>query len=407
MAVAAAEKPRGYVVGGDAFRGYACLGVVAAHAQLGLAALYLGPEAARDPAGAFPVVGDVLIRFNAVIYIFFALSGYLVGGPWVRAWLRGEGWPRLGKYFSRRLRRIVPAFWVATTLSIVIVGAYGASAGQLLQLYTFQHINRPVGPPERIMPQAWTLDIEFAFYFLLPLIAFALIKLKGVPADPRLRRRLLYWSLGVITVIGMLVRARYQLDHPQGRSILALSWAIAPGLAIAGLEYDHRERIERWRHAKALGGALMAASVGAWLVTYVFEIYDGNIVAELCYLVAAYGLLGGGLAWQWATGGAPRWADNPVAHALGRWSFGIYVLHLIAGRKILEHLPEDLDANVALGVTFGLMASISIAAASVMWWLVEEPFIEKRLPKRPTLRRATAPPKPPVEEQAGARLPVS
>jgi peptidoglycan/LPS O-acetylase OafA/YrhL len=404
---AVAEAPRGYVVGGDAFRGYACLVVVAAHAQLGLAALYLGPKAATDPAGAFPAIGDVMIRFNAVIYIFFALSGYLVAGPWVRAWLRGEGWPRFGKYVSRRLRRIVPAFWVATTLSILIVGAYGASTGQLAQLYLFQHINRPVGPPERIMPQAWTLDIEFAFYLVLPVIAFALIKLRGVPASPRRRRQVLYWSLGLITVIGMLVRARYQLDHPQGRSLLALSWAIAPGLAIAALEYDHRERIAGWRRAKAFGGALMAASVGAWLLTVVFGLYDGNVVSELCYLVAAYGLLGGGLVWQWATGGAPRWADNPVAHALGRWSFGIYVLHLIVGRKVLEHLPSGLDANVAFAVTFGIMASVSVAAAAVLWWLVEEPFIEKRLPRRPAWSRATAPPKPPVEEQAGARLPAS
>jgi peptidoglycan/LPS O-acetylase OafA/YrhL len=406
-AVATTEARRGYVAGGDAFRGYACLVVVAAHAQLGLAALYLGPKAAADPAAAFPVIGHWMIRFNAVIYIFFALSGYLVGGPWVRAWLRGEGFPHFRKYISRRLRRIVPAFWVAITLSILLIGSYGASGGQFAELYLFQHINRPIGPPERIMPQGWTLDIEMAFYLLLPIVAAVLVRLRGVPASPRRRRRILYATLGVVTLVGLYLRAKYQITTPRGRSLASLGWAIAPGLAIAGLEYDHRERIANWRHAKAFAAGLMGASVLAWLFTVAAGLLDGNVVSELCYLVSAYGLLGGGLVWQWATGGAPRWADNPVAHALGRWSFGIYVLHLIVGREVLKHLPDGLQANVAFLITFGIMATVSIAAASVMWWLVEEPFIEKRWPQRPAWSRATAPPQPPVEELPAARQPVS
>src|SRR5207244_1837437 len=117
--------------------------------------------------------------------------------------LRGEGFPRFRKYISRRLRRIVPAFWVAITLSILLIGSYGASAGQFAELYLFQHINRPIGPPERIMPQGWTLDIEMAFYLLLPIVAAVLVRLRGVPASPQQRRRILYATLGVVTLVGL------------------------------------------------------------------------------------------------------------------------------------------------------------------------------------------------------------
>jgi peptidoglycan/LPS O-acetylase OafA/YrhL len=395
---AASTQRRGYVAGGDAFRGYACLVVVAAHAQLGLAALYLGPKAAADPAGAFPVIGDWMIRFNAVIYIFFALSGYLVAGPWVRAWLRGGGWPKLGTYLSRRLRRIIPAFWVAATLSLIVVGSFGASLGQIGELYGFVHTLRPVGPPERMMPQAWTLDIELAFYLALPIAFLGLVRLRGVPSSPKTRRRVLYGALALVTLVGLALRAKYPLNTPRGRWLPALGWAIAPGLAIAAVEYDHRDAIAAWPRARLLAIGLIVASVCAWLLTVAGNLADGNVVSELCYLVAAYGLLGGGLVWQWTTGGVPRWAENRVAHALGRWSFGIYVLHVMIGRKIVEHLPDGLSANVAFVVTFGLMASIAVLAASLMWWLVEEPFIEMRLPRLDAWRRLPAQPEGPVEE---------
>ncbi|MCW3040073.1 MAG: acyltransferase, partial [Solirubrobacterales bacterium] len=104
--------PDGYVVLGDALRGIACLIVVLYHASLG-AALQLGGGYAGDPVHAFGAYSFVTLRIGSpTVYVFFALSGYLVGGPWVRAWLGDRPTPKLPRYLSRRARRILPAFWL-------------------------------------------------------------------------------------------------------------------------------------------------------------------------------------------------------------------------------------------------------------------------------------------------------
>ena len=62
-------------------------------------------------------VGLVYSRMEIGVPIFFALSGYLLFGPWVRAAAGGGQSPPLGRYAWHRVRRIMPAYVVTVLVA--------------------------------------------------------------------------------------------------------------------------------------------------------------------------------------------------------------------------------------------------------------------------------------------------
>ncbi|GAB3130756.1 acyltransferase [Tsukamurella serpentis] len=125
-------------------------------------------------------VGHLWARLEIGVPVFFALSGFLLFRPWVRALLDGaQEQPGLRRYAWHRFRRVVPAYW------IVVVAVYalglvrpepnpsGAGIDGLLrnltftQIYGFGHLR--VG-----LTQAWSLAVEMAFYLVLPLFGWVL-----------------------------------------------------------------------------------------------------------------------------------------------------------------------------------------------------------------------------------------
>src|SRR5688572_2383260 len=59
--------------------------------------------------------GPLLARFDVGVSIFFALSGFLLSRPFLTAILDGTPLPGRDAFYARRIRRIVPAYWVALT----------------------------------------------------------------------------------------------------------------------------------------------------------------------------------------------------------------------------------------------------------------------------------------------------
>src|SRR5687767_15804809 len=87
--------------------------VLAGHAYL------LGGTA---PPHTSTALSDVLItNGGAGIWLFFALSGYLIGAPFVRALQSGEPLPGAKRYATRRAARILPAYWIALATLLILV----------------------------------------------------------------------------------------------------------------------------------------------------------------------------------------------------------------------------------------------------------------------------------------------
>ncbi|HEX5144511.1 MAG TPA: acyltransferase [Mycobacterium sp.] len=133
-------------------------------------------------------VGLLYSRLEIGVPIFFALSGYLLFRPWVKAAMAspagGAAAPSLRRYAWHRVRRIMPAY-VATVLAAYVIYHFrtaGPNPGHnfvgllrnltLTQIYTdnymFSYLHQG-------LTQMWSLAVEAAFYVVLPLLAWLLL----------------------------------------------------------------------------------------------------------------------------------------------------------------------------------------------------------------------------------------
>ena len=157
----------------EGMRAIAAIGVLVTHVAF------------QTRAVEIPVLGPVLGRLDLAVALFFALSGFLLWRPWVDAAHRGTGHPSVPRYFRHRVVRIWPAYVVVVTLVILLLPeAQGADAQVWLANLTLTQVFVPLTLTAGLT-QMWSLSVEIAFYALLPLIGFALLRLRG----SRLRAR--------------------------------------------------------------------------------------------------------------------------------------------------------------------------------------------------------------------------
>lgn len=116
------------------------------------------------------------------VTIFFALSGFLLYRPFVRALLHSEPRPAFTKYLRNRALRILPAYWVILLLCALVLGSVffrdpqGAlqhgrlsDPGLLARAGLFVQDYDPTTLLTGIAP-AWSLAVEAVFYLALPLL---------------------------------------------------------------------------------------------------------------------------------------------------------------------------------------------------------------------------------------------
>jgi peptidoglycan/LPS O-acetylase OafA/YrhL len=385
----------------DSLRAIAALCIFGTHAYAVMAADAHGPfrEAAR--------------HLDVGVYIFFAISGFLLYRPFVRARLRDEAPPIARAYGWRRILRIGPAYWVALT-----VVALWLPLGEVNDLdkapwfYLFGQSYRwetAIGG----LAQAWSLCVEAGFYIFLPIWALALRSLPIRDARSRLRAELA--GLALLVVAGLaftkLALANGAVDEfghwPLHLTLPCYLQVFATGMFIAVLSVWYEEReLPRWlRPVDRFPGLSWAVAVAAfWIATTLSHDGHEGRVNDAHYLerTALYALVGAGIVapavfGDQARGLVRRVLANRALLAIGLVSYSLFLYHLAV---LVQVERWDLPAGTAIA----LAGSLAIAALS--YYLVERPALKlKGLVKaRPDPREAIAEPAPvtpPRVSQAG------
>jgi peptidoglycan/LPS O-acetylase OafA/YrhL len=118
--------------------------------------------------------------------IFFVLTGFLLVTPWLACKYANKQNPSIKKYFSRRLFRIMPAYYMHLIILFVIIvpwikgteiiiSSYGME--NLIHHVFFTHYFSPVTSSSfGVNGALWTLSLEAQFYIALPFIAYLLAR---------------------------------------------------------------------------------------------------------------------------------------------------------------------------------------------------------------------------------------
>lgn len=343
-----------------------------------------GPRLALGPLDVTPLVACGYFGVD----LFFVLSGFLLGQPFLRARMAGDPAPALGRFWVRRLRRVLPAYWtqLASLLAVgAVAGAPVVAGGEVLAhaLLVFNLFDN--GSP--INPVYWSLPVEWDFYMVLPLLALGFARGSGRPWMLPLAllfafgfRLLCGWA---ITVHGMdgVPLYRWVLQLP-GRVDQFVFGMTAAWLCLRGIGPVQRSVL-------AIGG-LALILLQAWLTAP-----RGDFVsqADLTWLYWHYSVLAAGMAALIAAaanapaGWPARLFSGRLLGWLGLISYSLYLWHY----PLLDWLRGLPAAGWSAWLVWGLVApSLALSVATLSYLLFERPFLAARR-AQPAIAAATAP----------------
>jgi peptidoglycan/LPS O-acetylase OafA/YrhL len=314
--------------------------------------------------------------------VFFVVSGFLITGLLLREW-EATGRIRLGAFFARRARRILPL----ATLVLVATAGYAAAtlpASRVDELATdarwsalflanvhFAQVDGDYFAQDRAtspVQHFWSLGVEEQFYLVWP----ALLVLVLVAAGLARRRAGTVPVAAVLVVIWCASYAWCVLESGRPAAYygaLPRAWELATG-AVLALAVPLLLRLKGW--ARTVLAAAGVAAVGLTAARY----DDGSAGPELLLPVAgAAALLAAGtvvhdarlplacrpLTWP----GMVRLGDRSYSLYLWHWPVVVLVIPALG-------LGAVTDAVVALAITACL--------AEVGFRLVETPFRRGRVP---------------------------
>ena len=384
------ERSRARFVAGDPLRAIAALGVLFGHTfayslvATGNTAL-IGKEVPGIGWLKWPVAAG-----PELVYLFFALSGYLIGRPFIRAFVEGTAYPSPGRYLKHRLLRIVPAYWVVLTICLIVITVPSKPLWPVLEAYFFVH-DWYQSPIEGILAQAWTLKVEMQFYLTLPIVA-ALFVWGARLAGPRLGRTARCWIVIVLAAVWGVtstVITGGEGAFLNGAGLLHTAFAFAPGLVMAAVELlpIRSSTLRRPAVAWSAGAAVLVAA-SLWLYPWTNILNTTQLEHQLRASLLLLVMLGGLLVWQWSGRRTWRVLDNPAMRWTGSRSYGIYLLHLLVLSQFFDEFAQGDGYKRTLLVLFPATLIITGLAAEVLYRLVEKPALSlKDVPVRDWFRR--------------------
>jgi acetyltransferase len=391
----------GRFIAGDPLRAVAAISIMVLHAGVFSAFYRTGRFGYAEevlPSVLPSALGQSVAFLQVGLYIFFALSGYLIARPFIRAFVAGDPMPSISNYARNRLLRIVPGFWLIFTLALLVAGTLGTSAADVASVYLFFENNHE-SRLFQLLGQSWTLQVEMAYYLLIPLVAGAMTYFAGRRLGPRGRLVLVAATSVAVGIGSLVVRQLDALDTEWQRTPPTMLFAFVPGVLLAAVEIPAEGRLRGQHLGRPLALGMLVLGVAILVPFNAIPVES----AALRGLVEACGtglVVGGALALQWSTGSGWRPLDNRVMHWLGKRSYSIYLLHQAVFYELrsLSRAPES--STVAFLVTLLVGGAIVIALSALTYRFFEEPFLRRRRgwrsPTRehdPRVRRVAATPR--------------
>lgn len=314
--------------------------------------------------------------------VFFVISGFLITGHLVGEITR-TGRVRLGAFYARRIRRLLPAAFVVLAVSLVLVVAFlpyprwgrnawevAASAGYVENWFlASMSVNySALNDAASVAQHYWSLSVEEQFYIVWPLLLLGALavaaRASGRTSRRGLRARTSTALIVVVAVIGVLSFASsvvYTLLAPSQAYFATLTrgWEFAVGGAVALVG-------SRIRFTPLVGN--LVSLVGFGLIGYSAVVFDHETsfpghLALIPVLGTAAVIVAGNTS-------ASLWHSRVTALRPVQWTGGIsYSLYL-------WHWPLIVVAPFVLGGDATTLSKVAVLALSLVLAWVTKRFVE-------------------------------
>lgn len=289
--------------------------------------------------------------------LFFVLSGFLITTLLLRE-TDATGRIDVPAFWARRALRIWPLYFVYVG-ALALVEGLPARTVAAYSLFVGNWSVAGGAPAGSLIGVLWSVQIEEQFYVVWPLL------LMWVP-----RRWLPAVCVGAIAA-ALVLRGALLADGAGLRQIWFPTLARLDPLAVGALLALGPARLgPALRAFVGAGSALLIVAMtgflaNEWVLPGTLTIRPGWSVLSVALLFPVVALACGGILWA-ALSARDSWLAHPALVALGRISYGLYVVHL-ASLRLLEPLWWPWRGVLALAV--------SVAIASLSYRFLERPFL--------------------------------
>ena len=316
-----------------------------------------GHDAPQITAGWPQPVLFFLGTGKLALLLFFALSGYVISLPFVRA---GNA-RRLNvkNYYLRRLVRIEPPYFIIMTGFFLL---YTVTGLKHFYYYGPHYLASLVYLHNIIFPHnyglndvAWSLEIEVQFYILAPLILLPVFRMNAIA-----RRVILVLLAAFCTYI---VPALWQVDP--------VTLAPYGGYFIAGIlvaDIVRKPLPARVSGVIGIAGLLsLLLLLTKWGISH--ELY--RVLMLPCVFLTLYAII--------ATQPLKRVFSYGIIPLIGGMSYSIYLTHNLLLIFLMKYrmLPVKADDNTIGFIVNGLFCAIVVLiAGAIVYKIVEQPFMK-------------------------------
>jgi peptidoglycan/LPS O-acetylase OafA/YrhL len=310
------------------------------------------------------------------VFLFFAISGFILGLPFAQHEL-ADGRPVcLKQYFTRRLTRLEPPYILAVLLYFIlkvrVAHAYTFHSlfPHLLATLSYTH-NFVYGTRSLVSGVTWTLELEVQFYILMPLLALV-YRVKS----HQLRRTSV---LGMMFLLALCTQL-WPNSFICQRTVLGVLPFFLAGILLAdlvaagSLDWFGAPSMQSNRAGRQL--LLDAVALPCWCTVFLlsksFVMFLLPPILLITYVAALRGLF------------FSKIFSNPLLAISGGMCYSIYLYHYAVLVAVLGNLsslkgipgPQAFLAGAVVGVP-------AVALISVVFFvLVERPCMERDWPRK-------------------------
>lgn len=303
--------------------------------------------------------------------VFFVISGFLITRLIINEYKR-EGQFRFGRFYLRRLRRLLPAALATIFVSLIVFGVLFEDRDLLNFLksvpfavfslanvhYYFEVGYFDTAAQFKPLLHTWSLAVEEQFYLIWPFLLFLLL---------RLRSGLAFVTLG-LGLLSLLLAELFFDAAPSATYYLlpfrAFELLIGAGLATLMIEGTSSERLLKL--PAPLNAMASVLGLGLILGSYVgldeASRLPGLLSLPACLgaaLIIAYG----------GTGPISKVLTLRPMVWIGLISYSLYLVHWPLIVYLSYRMPDIPPLELRL-----LLFPIAIALASISYYCIEQPF---------------------------------
>lgn len=312
-----------------------------------------------DPAGmgSWPIMKAGVARVD----VFFVLSGFVLTHVY---WMRTDAKFDFAGFLQARFARLFPLHLLALSLFLVliaaanIIGATGETKGYTLQGFLGNLLLLQAwgieGTGKWNFP-AWTVSAEFCGYLLFPLFLMLATCFRRAP--------LLFLACSVSFVLVVDLAFQQFLGRSLTQSTQDLGAIRGSAVMLVGVAgrvaFERTQLSAKSGLALAVAGMVLAGTAAFLAMSTGFVALGGAMIVI-------------GLASRDVLGNQ-SYLNSPTMVELGKWSYGIFILHVPVFMAI-RHGASIFGIEFVVNIVTTIVAvCILMCASAIAHYLVEEP----------------------------------